>query len=70
MPDGRAFLHNQTDLEVVGPAHESNPFVGESGSGLVTIDGIANDGTAGCVGNFRYNPQLGTEYQQEYCLDF
>ena len=68
LPDGRPFLHDHTDLEVVGPDHASNTFAGESGSGLVTIDGIANDGTAGCVGNFRYDPQLATEYQLEFCL--
>ena|GEM_PF-5186546 len=68
LPDGRPFLHNHTDLEVVGPDHESNSFADDSASGLMTIDGIANDGTAGCVGNFRYDPQLGTEHQLEFCL--
>jgi hypothetical protein len=68
LPDGRPFLHELTDVEVVGPDNESGTFADENGSPLRAIDGIDNNGDSGCFGNFRYDPELGTEHDLSFCL--
>ena len=68
LPDGRPYLHDFTDIEVVGPDHVSGTFADDNGSALRAIDGIDNDGASGCYANFRYDPQLETEHQLLFCL--